>query len=63
MLSKIMLEIKQLVQEQLMPLLIKHRLNVQVQVEAMLGQVVLEHLLEHVLIPVEVTAKEMYHGL
>jgi hypothetical protein len=62
MLSKIMLEIKQLVQEQLMPLLIKHRLNVQVQVEAMLGQIILELLLENVLME-KVVVKEMYHGL
>ena len=62
MLSRIMLEIKQLVQEQLMPLLIKHRLNVKVQEEAMLGQMILERLLDHVLME-KVVVREMHHGL
>lgn len=62
MLLKIMLEIKQLVQEQLMPLLIKHHHHVQAQVEAMLGQIILEHSLENVLME-KVVVKEMYHGL
>ena len=57
-----MLEIKRLVQEPLMPLLTKHHHHVQVQEEAMLGQMILEHLLEHVLIE-KVVVKKMYHGL